>query len=107
MSEVGMALSNPYRPVEGRTVGCVGVPLPGINAALAVSSEQGLKKIVTVESDMPDLQVRLCTSVVFIDLFVWKHKCVDIILYIFWNQNILIASVKLVQDNGRKDILFL
>jgi len=34
MTEVLMALSNPYRPVEGRLKGCVGKPLPGVEASL-------------------------------------------------------------------------
>ncbi|XP_013174628.1 PREDICTED: acyl-CoA synthetase family member 3, mitochondrial-like [Papilio xuthus] len=55
MSEVGMALSNPYRPVEQRQVGCVGVPLPGVTARIATVGE--LKPLVTVESAVPDTQV--------------------------------------------------
>lgn len=59
MSEVGMALSNPYRPVEERTVGSVGNPLPGVMARVArVSEETGeLEPLVTVESPLPETQV--------------------------------------------------
>ncbi|KOB74723.1 putative acyl-coenzyme A synthetase ACSM2, mitochondrial-like protein [Operophtera brumata] len=39
--QVGMALSNPYRPVEQRTAGCVGNPLPGVAARIAAPSEGG------------------------------------------------------------------
>ncbi|KAH9629100.1 hypothetical protein HF086_008549 [Spodoptera exigua] len=39
MSEVGMALSNPYRPVEARSVGCVGLPLPGVSARIVSQRE--------------------------------------------------------------------
>ncbi|CAK1543495.1 unnamed protein product [Leptosia nina] len=60
MSEVGMALSNPYRPVENRKVGCVGGPLPGVAACIMVSDEnKGYEPLVSVESDMPDLQISL------------------------------------------------
>lgn len=55
MSEVGMALSNPYRPVEQREVGCVGAPLPGVAARIATVDE--LKPLITVESPVPDNQV--------------------------------------------------
>ncbi|XP_028166562.1 acyl-CoA synthetase family member 3, mitochondrial [Ostrinia furnacalis] len=61
MTEAGMALSNPYRPVEGRMVGCVGTPLPGISARLAVKHESSdvLEPLVTVESPVPDTQISL------------------------------------------------
>ncbi|XP_013137978.1 PREDICTED: acyl-CoA synthetase family member 3, mitochondrial [Papilio polytes] len=57
MSEVGMALSNPYRPVEQREVGCVGAPLPGVAARIATVDE--LKPLITVESPVPDNQIYL------------------------------------------------
>ncbi|XP_023951373.2 malonate--CoA ligase ACSF3, mitochondrial [Bicyclus anynana] len=57
MSECGMALSNPYRPVEGRTLGCVGLPLPGVSARLAAATDNGLDPLVTVESPDPDTQI--------------------------------------------------
>lgn len=57
MSECGMALSNPYRPLEGRTVGHVGLPLPGVSARLATPTDKGLEPLVTVESPDPDTQV--------------------------------------------------
>ncbi|GBP34151.1 Acyl-CoA synthetase family member 3, mitochondrial [Eumeta japonica] len=59
MSEVGMALSNPYKPAERRVVGSVGLPLPGISARIAVQSENDPSKLtplVTVQSSMPDEQ---------------------------------------------------
>ncbi|KAG6449352.1 hypothetical protein O3G_MSEX005988 [Manduca sexta] len=61
MSEVGMALSNPYRPVEERKVGCVGNPLPGVSARVAVTNtETGeLEPLVTVESPPPETQICL------------------------------------------------
>jgi len=34
MTEIGMGLSNPYQPVEGRLSGHVGFPLPGVQAAI-------------------------------------------------------------------------
>lgn len=34
MTELGMALTNPYEPVGDRTPGYVGHPFPGIKAAL-------------------------------------------------------------------------
>ena len=57
MSEVGMALSNPYRPAEARTVAHVGAPLPAVSAALAASADGLLKPLLVVQSDEPDLQV--------------------------------------------------
>ncbi|XP_041975583.1 malonate--CoA ligase ACSF3, mitochondrial [Aricia agestis] len=69
MSEVGMALSNPYRPAEARAVGCVGLPLPGVAARLAAAPDPApgaadappaadqLQPLVTVECDAPDTQV--------------------------------------------------
>ncbi|XP_075985356.1 acyl-CoA synthetase family member 3 [Anticarsia gemmatalis] len=61
MSEVGMALSNPYRPVEGRTVASVGVPLPGISARIARTREDTdeVEPLVTVETPMPETQISL------------------------------------------------
>ncbi|RVE45113.1 hypothetical protein evm_010222 [Chilo suppressalis] len=61
MSEVGMALSNPYRSVEDRTVGSVGSPLPGVAARIAVSTEENddLEPLVTVACDEPDMQISL------------------------------------------------
>nr|XP_037874015.1 malonate--CoA ligase ACSF3, mitochondrial isoform X2 [Bombyx mori] len=53
MTEVGMALSNPYRPLEGRTVSCVGAPLPAVSARIATTGT--LEPLVTVESPAPDL----------------------------------------------------
>ncbi|XP_068625004.1 malonate--CoA ligase ACSF3, mitochondrial [Battus philenor] len=57
MSEVGMALSNPYRPVEQRHVGCVGRPLPGVSARIATVDE--LTPLITVETPEPDTQISL------------------------------------------------
>jgi hypothetical protein len=59
MSETGMALSNPYRPPEARTVACVGSPLPGVRARIArvVEGKEDLEPLVTVECPDPDLQV--------------------------------------------------
>ncbi len=34
MTELNMALSNPYNPVDLRLPGTVGTPLPGVTAAL-------------------------------------------------------------------------
>ena len=34
MTELNMALSNPYRPISARLPGSVGMPLPGVTAAL-------------------------------------------------------------------------
>lgn len=34
MTELNMALSNPYTPVDLRTPGTVGMPLPGVSAAI-------------------------------------------------------------------------
>lgn len=64
MSEAGMALSNPYRPVEARTLGCVGTPLPGISAQVAIAPEGSskLEPLVTVESPVPDGQVSNSTN---------------------------------------------
>lgn len=62
MSEAGMALSNPYRPVEERSVGCVGLPLPGISARIAIKNDDGqMEPLVTVESDVPETRVRSLT----------------------------------------------
>lgn len=57
MSEVGMALSNPYRPVEARTVGCVGKPLPGVAARIAAPHGDQLEPLITVEAPLPETQV--------------------------------------------------
>ncbi|XP_045455867.1 malonate--CoA ligase ACSF3, mitochondrial [Melitaea cinxia] len=57
MSEVGMALSNPYRPVEDRTVACVGLPLPSTAARVASASD--LKALVTVEADAANVEISL------------------------------------------------
>ncbi|OWR49005.1 acyl-coenzyme A synthetase ACSM2 [Danaus plexippus plexippus] len=59
MSEVGMALSNPYRPLEGRLVGRVGVPLPGVSARIAEFKDNMMETLVDVTGDMPDLQISL------------------------------------------------
>ncbi|XP_049879949.1 malonate--CoA ligase ACSF3, mitochondrial [Pectinophora gossypiella] len=61
MSEVGMALSNPYRPVEQRTVGCVGLPLPGVAARIATRDPKSgkLEPLVTVETPLTDMQISL------------------------------------------------
>ncbi|XP_034825841.1 malonate--CoA ligase ACSF3, mitochondrial [Maniola hyperantus] len=58
MSECGMALSNPYRPLEGRTLGHVGLPLPGVAARL-IPADQGMQPALTVESPAPDTQISL------------------------------------------------
>jgi len=34
MTEIGMALSNPYAPMAARRAGCVGAPLPGVEVRL-------------------------------------------------------------------------
>ncbi|XP_050356345.1 malonate--CoA ligase ACSF3, mitochondrial isoform X2 [Nymphalis io] len=57
MSEVGMALSNPYRPAEARTVSCVGLPLPAVAARVAAVGT--LRPLVSVEADAPDMQISL------------------------------------------------
>ncbi|XP_045505407.1 malonate--CoA ligase ACSF3, mitochondrial [Colias croceus] len=59
MSEVGMALSNPYRPISARSVGRVGTALPGVSARIAVSAENGLEPVLTVACDAPDTQINL------------------------------------------------
>ncbi|KAF9794418.1 hypothetical protein SFRURICE_009674 [Spodoptera frugiperda] len=76
MSEVGMALSNPYRPVEARSVGCVGLPLPGVSA-----------RIVSQREDTGELEPLICLERLGLsakDLFVdsdkyeWKAPTVTI-----------------------------
>lgn len=66
MSEVGMALSNPYLPIEDRTVGYVGLPLPGVSARIAAVDEGTgkLQALVTVETPLTDSQnqVRMCET---------------------------------------------
>ncbi|CAG4939065.1 unnamed protein product [Colias eurytheme] len=62
MSEVGMALSNPYRPVSARSVGRVGTALPGVSARIAVSAENGLEPVLTVACDEPDTQYWLVSA---------------------------------------------
>ncbi|XP_046973567.1 malonate--CoA ligase ACSF3, mitochondrial [Vanessa cardui] len=57
MSEAGMALSNPYRPVEARTVACVGRPLPGLAARIARVGT--LEPLMTVETKAPDMLISL------------------------------------------------
>lgn len=61
MSEVGMALSNPYKPAEARAVGCVGLPLPGVAARVAsVREDTGeIEPVVTVETPLPETQICL------------------------------------------------
>ncbi|KAJ0171409.1 hypothetical protein K1T71_012959 [Dendrolimus kikuchii] len=60
MTEAGMALSNPYRPVEERLVGYIGLPLPGISARIASKRDDGqLEPLVTVECDEPDTRISL------------------------------------------------
>ncbi|XP_026320937.1 acyl-CoA synthetase family member 3, mitochondrial isoform X2 [Hyposmocoma kahamanoa] len=61
MSEVGMALSNPYLPIEDRTVGYVGLPLPGVSARIAAVDEKTgkLQNLVTVETPLPDSQIEI------------------------------------------------
>ena len=34
MTEIGMALSNPLKPIEARRPGCVGLPLPGVEVRI-------------------------------------------------------------------------
>ncbi|XP_053618516.1 malonate--CoA ligase ACSF3, mitochondrial isoform X2 [Plodia interpunctella] len=61
MSECGMALSNPYQPAGARSVGCVGLPLPGVQARVAARAEGSdeLDPVVTVESAQPDTLISL------------------------------------------------
>uniref|UniRef100_A0A2A4JMG4 Acyl-CoA synthetase family member 3, mitochondrial n=1 Tax=Heliothis virescens TaxID=7102 RepID=A0A2A4JMG4_HELVI len=61
MSEVGMALSNPYRPEEDRSVGCVGLPLPGVGARIAsVREDTGeVEPLVTVTAPPPETRICL------------------------------------------------
>ncbi|XP_073962796.1 malonate--CoA ligase ACSF3, mitochondrial-like isoform X2 [Choristoneura fumiferana] len=60
MSETGMALSNPYRPAEARTVGCVGTPLPGVAARIAAPGDSGvLEPLVTVATPAADTRISL------------------------------------------------
>lgn len=60
MTEIGMALSNPYRPVEGRTVDTVGLPLPGVKAQVAIISDDGeVLPLVTVETPEPESKICL------------------------------------------------
>ncbi|CAG5055385.1 unnamed protein product [Parnassius apollo] len=59
MSEVGMALSNPYRPVQQRRLGCVGRPLPGVAARVAAEHDDTLTPLVTVETPMCDTHISL------------------------------------------------
>lgn len=69
MSEVGMALSNPYRPVEDRTVACVGLPLPSTAARVASASD--LKPLVTVEADAANVEVRFYY---FIEFYIYTFQ---------------------------------
>lgn len=50
MTEIGMALSNRYRPEEGRRPGSVGVPMPGVEAKIdrptAAAAEEEDEKAV-------------------------------------------------------------
>lgn len=57
MTEAGMCLSNPYRPVEGRIPGKVGLPLPGIAARVAQVDDEAITPLVTVETPLCDNQV--------------------------------------------------
>ena len=41
MTETLMALSNPLSPIDQRLKGCVGKPLPGVEAALLSLEEDG------------------------------------------------------------------
>ncbi|XP_059055837.1 malonate--CoA ligase ACSF3, mitochondrial [Achroia grisella] len=59
MSEVGMALSNPYRPTAARTPAHVGGPLPGVAARIATPTDGGLAALVTVECSGPDTCISL------------------------------------------------
>ncbi|XP_038218515.1 malonate--CoA ligase ACSF3, mitochondrial [Zerene cesonia] len=59
MSEVGMALSNPYRPAGARAVGRVGAPLPGVAARIALAAGARLEPLLTVDCDVPDTQINL------------------------------------------------
>ncbi|XP_061723757.1 malonate--CoA ligase ACSF3, mitochondrial [Cydia pomonella] len=59
MSEVGMALSNPYRPISARAVGCVGMPLPGVAARIAINVDGELKPVVTVTAPPIDTKISL------------------------------------------------
>ncbi|XP_063369444.1 malonate--CoA ligase ACSF3, mitochondrial [Cydia amplana] len=57
MSEVGMALSNAYRPISARAVGCVGMPLPGVSARIATNVNGELKPVVTVTAPPVDTTI--------------------------------------------------
>jgi len=51
MTECLMALSNPYKPVDGRLKGCVGAPLPGVEAALLSLEEASqVRQVLPQES---------------------------------------------------------
>lgn len=62
MTEVGMALSNPYRPVEARLETTVGFPLPGIRARIAQPSAEAkgeLEPLVTVSTPVARKEISL------------------------------------------------
>jgi acyl-coenzyme A synthetase/AMP-(fatty) acid ligase len=40
MTETGMILSNPYSPMEARTAGAVGTPLPLVEVRLVMCEEE-------------------------------------------------------------------
>ena len=53
MTEILMALSNPYRPIDQRLRGCVGKPLPGVETALLSFDEEGNGDRHILESGEP------------------------------------------------------
>lgn len=58
MTEIGMAISNPYDPTHNRTPGFVGEPLPGVSIQISsIDLKKNVTPIVTLESPSPSLQV--------------------------------------------------
>ena len=50
MTEILMALSNPYRPIDGRLKGCVGKPLPGVTATLlSLEGDESGERVMLAE----------------------------------------------------------
>ena len=60
MTEIGMALSNPYLPIEERTPGAVGLPMPGVSVRIVSPESLPDKKIcVVLQSNPTEFEVRI------------------------------------------------
>ncbi|XP_077285630.1 acyl-CoA synthetase family member 3 [Arctopsyche grandis] len=60
MTEIGMAISNPYEPMNKRIPGFIGLPLPGVSIQIAsIDPEKNITPLIILETPPPNLQINL------------------------------------------------